>query len=220
MILRLLSFRRTYKESKLSSCMQFKHSDQSNQGDFQIIHKSIGQGAAPCTLIRFPIQCAPGPRLALPRLSWGDACCLNDNRQALWQESEAHCPFNSLHGKTVNSPSLWLSSSGMYPSKLGGSSRTVYWPWVARIDFCFWHADEAGEVYCARGGGGLLTWPPACRCDWEQISQIPIRRHLPEMMDRSLLSHQSSPAGERVTPVRNLSSYATPARPANRGRLL
>lgn len=62
---------------------------------------------------------------------------------------------------------------------------------------------------------GFLTWPPACRCDWEQISQIPIRRHLPEMMDRSLVSHQSSPAGERVTPVRNLSSYTTPLQPAN-----
>ncbi len=57
------------KESKLSSSNQTQHSNQSTQGDFLLIHTSIGQEAALCTLIRFPIQCALGPGLALVGLS-------------------------------------------------------------------------------------------------------------------------------------------------------
>lgn len=148
------------KESELSrsnqSSIQTQHSNQSTQGDFLLIHTSIGQEAALCTLIRFPIQCGLGPGLALVVLSWGDACCVNDSRQILWQASETHCPFNSSDRTSVNSPSRRLSLSGMFPSKLVGSSPTEYWPWVARIDFRFWHTDEGRTVHAGWGGGGFL----------------------------------------------------------------
>lgn len=127
---------RCYKESELSgnnqSSLQTQHSDQSTQGDFLVIHRSIRQGSALHTLIRFPIQCAPG--LALLGLSRGDVRRLNDSRQALWQASRTHCPFNSSDRTTVNSPSRRPSLSGMYPSKLGGAGeQCIDLEWLALI---------------------------------------------------------------------------------------
>lgn len=114
----------------------------------------------------------------------------------------AYGPFNSLHKEAVNSTSCSLSPRAIYPSRYGGSALTVHWPWVLHIDFQYRHTDGGSTE-------GFLTWLPACRCDWEQISEIPIRHHLPRMMDHLPPSHQFSPAGERVTPVWNLSSYTT-----------
>lgn len=191
---------------------QTQHSDQSTQGDFLVIHESIRQGSALHTLIRFPIQCAPG--LALLGLSWGDVRRLMTADKRYDKHLRLTVPLTAQTEQLSVPPrvdSLWAGCIHQSSEELADSVLTLSGSHWFPVLTHRWGEESVQWMW----RWGFLTWPSACRCDWEQISQIPIRRHLPEMMDRSLVSHQSSPAGERVTPVRNLSSYTTPLQPAN-----